>query len=225
MGILTQHFQVQTHLFLMCRCPLSASFSPASSNCRSSGHTKSIWSVPQLLSSARVHDSLKCPVGYVWKCWVNIPNEIAIFHRDNDQQNHWVQWGTLFSDKPSSGVLLRKLQWFAFRMDRTPCFATMFRRSTLAFWIGTATPKNEGSTPIPFPHRWWNIPEKDEANCPQNGGFPGWFGGSPFQKSPTGWQLVRSRISTSRSPTKKIRPSEGITNQHSSIPPYQRPKR
>ena len=32
-------------------------------------------------------------VGFVWKCWVNIPNEIAIFHRDNDQQNHWVQWG------------------------------------------------------------------------------------------------------------------------------------
>ena len=38
--------------------------------------------------------------GFVWKCWVNIPNEIAIFHRDNDQQNHWVQWGTLFSDTP-----------------------------------------------------------------------------------------------------------------------------
>ena len=37
---------------------------------------------------------------FVWKCWVNIPNEIAIFHRDNDQQNHWVQWGTLFSDTP-----------------------------------------------------------------------------------------------------------------------------
>ena len=32
--------------------------------------------------------------GFVWKCWVNIPNEIAIFHRDNDQLNHWVQWGT-----------------------------------------------------------------------------------------------------------------------------------
>ena len=32
--------------------------------------------------------------GYVWKCWVNIPNEIAISKRDNDQQNHWVQWGT-----------------------------------------------------------------------------------------------------------------------------------
>ena len=30
------------------------------------------------------------PAGFVWKCWVNIPNEIAIFHRDNDQQNHWV---------------------------------------------------------------------------------------------------------------------------------------
>ena len=39
-------------------------------------------------------------LGYVWKCWVNTPNEIAIFHRDNDQQNHWVQWGTLFSDRP-----------------------------------------------------------------------------------------------------------------------------
>ena len=42
----------------------------------------------------------------VWCCiWVclkigYIPNEIAIFHRDNDQQNHWVQWGTLFSDTP-----------------------------------------------------------------------------------------------------------------------------
>ena len=23
-----------------------------------------------------------------------IPKEIAIFHRDNDEQNHWVQWGT-----------------------------------------------------------------------------------------------------------------------------------
>ena len=23
-----------------------------------------------------------------------IPNEIAIKKRDNDQQNHWVQWGT-----------------------------------------------------------------------------------------------------------------------------------
>ena len=29
-----------------------------------------------------------------------IPNEIAIFHRDNDHENHWVQWGTLFSDTP-----------------------------------------------------------------------------------------------------------------------------
>ena len=38
--------------------------------------------------------------GYVWKCWVNTPNEIAIFHRDNDQQNQWGKWGTLFSDKP-----------------------------------------------------------------------------------------------------------------------------
>ena len=36
------------------------------------------------------------PYGFVWKCWVNIPNEIAIFHRDNDQQNHWVQWGLAY---------------------------------------------------------------------------------------------------------------------------------
>ena len=54
--------------------------------------------------------------GYVWKCWVNIPNEIAIFHRDNDQQNHWVQWGTLFSDKPilstSFALMLPGLWWY-----------------------------------------------------------------------------------------------------------------
>ena len=25
-----------------------------------------------------------------------IPNEIAIFRRDNDQQNHWVQWGLAY---------------------------------------------------------------------------------------------------------------------------------
>ena len=43
---------------------------------------------------------------------VNLPNEIAIFHRDNDQQNHWVQWGlasifrhTHFDDIPRSSAL------------------------------------------------------------------------------------------------------------------------
>ena len=38
----------------------------------------------------------------IWVCLKigYIPNEIAIFHRDNDLQNHWVQWGTLFSDTP-----------------------------------------------------------------------------------------------------------------------------
>ena len=37
-----------------------------------------------------------------WTCiWEGyIPNEIAICHRDNNQQNHWVQWDTLFSDTP-----------------------------------------------------------------------------------------------------------------------------
>ena len=45
------------------------------------------------------------PVGK-WVCLKMgyIPNEIAIFHRDNDQQNHWVQWGTLFSDTPKSST-------------------------------------------------------------------------------------------------------------------------
>ena len=35
---------------------------------------------------------------------VQTPNEIAIFHRDHDQQNHWVQWGlaNIFRSKPIS---------------------------------------------------------------------------------------------------------------------------
>ena len=41
------------------------------------------------------------PFGFVWKCWVNIPNEIAIFHRDNDQQNHWENGvHNIFSNTP-----------------------------------------------------------------------------------------------------------------------------
>ena len=32
------------------------------------------------------------------------PNEIAIFRRDNDQQNHWVIGYTTFSDKPISSI-------------------------------------------------------------------------------------------------------------------------
>ena len=52
-------------------------------------------------NDSNMENSILIIVGFVWKCWVNIPNEITIFHRDNDQQNHWVQWGTLFSDTPS----------------------------------------------------------------------------------------------------------------------------
>ena len=44
-------------------------------------------------------------VGFVWKCWVNTPNEIAICYRDNDQQNHWVLGYTTFSDTPSWTML------------------------------------------------------------------------------------------------------------------------
>ena len=51
---------------------------------------------------------------WTWKCWVNIPNEIAIFHRDNDQQNHWVQWGlAYFQTHPYAeitSVLFRTLE-------------------------------------------------------------------------------------------------------------------
>ena len=38
--------------------------------------------------------------GFVWKCWVNIPNEIAIKKRDNDQQNHWVLGVHYFQTHP-----------------------------------------------------------------------------------------------------------------------------
>ena len=37
----------------------------------------------RMICSASEHMGLSENVGY-------IPNEIAIFHRDNDQQNHWV---------------------------------------------------------------------------------------------------------------------------------------
>ena len=48
-----------------------------------------------------------------WKCWVNIPNEIAIFYWDNDHENHWVQWGTLFSDTPR----WRNVGWSNYRKE------------------------------------------------------------------------------------------------------------
>ena len=39
---------------------------------------------------------------------VYIPNEIAIFHRDNDQQNHWVQWGLAYfqTQQPQLSLLI-----------------------------------------------------------------------------------------------------------------------
>ena len=67
------------------------------------------WTIPQItmfiggmftIPNWVVYYCFIHPHGFVWKCWVNIPNEIAMFYWDNDQQNHWVQWGTLFSDTP-----------------------------------------------------------------------------------------------------------------------------
>ena len=53
------------------------------------------WKNPtSLISHQQKHPKTRVKWVWTWKCWVNIPNEIAIFHRDNDQQNHWVQWGT-----------------------------------------------------------------------------------------------------------------------------------
>ena len=66
---------------------------------------------------------------FVWKCWVNIPNEIAIFHRDNDQQNHWVKRGTsLFSDKPTCFSLPSlKSIW---------CFGSLFGQDLICISFG-----------------------------------------------------------------------------------------
>ena len=49
--------------------------------------------------------------GFVWKCWVNLPNEIAIFHRDNDQQNHWVQWVHYFQTHPNTYQTITPFPW------------------------------------------------------------------------------------------------------------------
>ena len=46
------------------------------------------WEISRVERSNQLHIGQCLKIGY--KCWVNIPNEIAIFHRDNDQQNHWV---------------------------------------------------------------------------------------------------------------------------------------
>ena len=52
------------------------------------------------------------PFGCVWKCWVNLPNEIAIFHRDNDQQNHWGLGVHYFQTHQwSSSGLLERIRW------------------------------------------------------------------------------------------------------------------
>ena len=50
---------------------------------------------------------------------VQTPNEIAIFHRDNDQQNHWVFWGTQhFQTNPLGSepeVLCQGAMFFSFQ--------------------------------------------------------------------------------------------------------------
>ena len=84
----------------------------------------------------RIHGDFRCKkkgpwqidwktFGFVWKCWVNIPNEIAIFHRDNDQQNHWGQWGTRhFQTNPFQASSNRNSSAY-------PCTACTFTSSCL----------------------------------------------------------------------------------------------
>ena len=50
-------------------------------------HTMNSSLLMGLPASDAIHPDKFSSYGFVWKHWVNIPNEIAIFHRDNDQQN------------------------------------------------------------------------------------------------------------------------------------------
>ena len=76
------------------------------------------------------------PNGYVWKCWVNIPNEIAIFHRDNDQQNHWVFRGTQhFQTNPNVSSNGKSLQvWIHLRHCVFSILSRLARATMLWRW-------------------------------------------------------------------------------------------
>ena len=70
------------------RLPLGASYHGHGSE-ELTGWQVAMALVESTLAQRFFHVGLSENVGY-------IPNEIAIFHRDNDHENNWVQWGTLF---------------------------------------------------------------------------------------------------------------------------------
>ena len=83
----------------------------------STGHGSSARTLPGKWSAVVVFFQWISTMGYgfVWKCWVNLPNEIAIFHRDNDQQNHWVKRGlAYFQTHPYNGRYCRLTMIFGF---------------------------------------------------------------------------------------------------------------
>ena len=63
-----------------------------------------------------------------------IPNEIAIFHRDNDQQNHWVQWGTNhFQTHPCQSLRQWLEKPWLFEAEKTNMFNVRSQSCMLSF--------------------------------------------------------------------------------------------
>ena len=108
---------------------------------------------------------------FTWVC-LKMFNEIAIFHRDNDQQNHWAQWGTLFSDTPTCfchfchsfffWFIWAFRKWFSLIFSRRflrPSLRIMFETvHTWFFWrtLGDGSywePNSPGSTC----RTWWSF--------------------------------------------------------------------
>ena len=112
--------------------------------------------------------------GFIWKCWVNLPNEIAIFHRDNDQQNHWVQWGTqhfqthpysctwVYGWSPSEFGMPQVIQKSAAIPAADPRKFVRVREAKFLFGMDWFTGKFVGNQG--FPHEIWGFP----VNFPLN---------------------------------------------------------
>ena len=67
-----------------------------------------------------------------------IPNEIAIFHRDNDHENHWVQWGLAY-------------------FQTNPCVFLWanYILIVLSWWLYSYTMKNGGFSWWLYHEKWW----------------------------------------------------------------------
>ena len=83
---------------------------------------------------------------WVWLKIGYTPNEIAIFHRDNDQQNHWVQWGTLFSDKPMWQMGVSEKMSYPIAID-VPMLK-LHRKCLIKRWLVWGSLKNPSWMPI-----------------------------------------------------------------------------